>query len=214
MRYEGKIKNFNKIVVSDPHYLQDVWCRYEKNFDKSEDWKVIFLIKEVDEIEEYEGTKFNIKGLDFSILIKREKSISNLLDIGKYTHSKGMKMNNTEIGIDTAQVCMGVNEKATEINEFAKRINDNKNIDSLFSEYNPPFAIQTLSDGKLGTVTEGTTKKGETDFILITGFFDECAYVNTVDELKDYLVQQLKIENLELCKDAFEIKHDDIDYDI
>ena len=45
MRYEGNINNFNKIVVSDPHYLQDVWCRYEKNLEKSENWKVIFLIK-------------------------------------------------------------------------------------------------------------------------------------------------------------------------
>ncbi|MCI8548095.1 MAG: hypothetical protein HFJ38_04310 [Bacilli bacterium] len=212
MKFEGKIKNFNKIVVSDPHYLQNVWCRYEKNFDKSEDWKVIFLIKEVDEMEEEDGLEFNIKGLDFSILIKREKSTSNLLDIGKYTHFEGMKMNNTEIGIDTAQVCMGINEKATEINEFAKRINNNKNVSSTL--YNPPFAIQTACDGKLGTVTEGTTKKDETDFILITGFFDEFADVNTVDELKDYIVQQLKIEDLELCKDAFEVKHNDIDYNI
>ena len=91
--------------------------------------------------------------------------------------------------------------------------NENKNIDSLFSEYNPPFAIQTMSDGMLGSVTEGT-KNGETDFILISGFFDECADVNTVDELKDYLVQQLNIADLELCKDDIEIKYDDIDYDI
>ncbi len=214
MRYKGIINNLTQLVVSDPHYEQDVWCRFEKKFEKSENWKVIFIIKEVDEMQEYKGMKLNIKGLDFSILIKREKSISNLLDIDKYIHAKGIKMNNTKIGIDTAQVCMGVNEKAAEINEFAKRINDNKNVDLILSEYNPPFAIQTMSDGELGTVTEGTTKNGETDFILISGFFDECAYVNTVDELKDYLVQQLNIADLELCKDDIEIKYDDIDYDI
>lgn len=213
MRYKGDIKNLNKIVISDPHYLQDVWCRYEKDFEKKNNWKVIFLIKEVDEMQEYNGTEFNIKGLDFSILIKKENSISNLLDIGKYVHAKGIKMNDTKIGIDTAQVCMGVNEKALEIDKFAERINKNKNIDSLFSEYNPPFAIQTMSDGMLGSVTEGT-KNGETDFILISGFFNECADVNTVDELKDYFMQQLNIENLELCKDTIEIKHDTIDYDI
>ena len=156
MRYKGDIKNLDKIVVSDPHYMPDVWCRYDRNFEKMDNWKVIFLIKEVDEIQEYEGTEFNVKGLDFSILIKRENSISNLLDIGKYVHAKGVTMNDTEIGINTAQVCIGVNEKAIEINNFAKRINNNMNIDSLFSEYNPPFAIQTMSDGILGTVTEGT----------------------------------------------------------
>lgn len=159
MRYHGVINNLTKIVVSDPHYLQDVWCRYEKDLEKSENWKVIMLIKEVDEMQEYQGTEFNVKGLDFSILIKKENCISNLLDIGKYTHSKGTILKDTEIGIDTAQVCMGVNEKATEINNFAKRINDNKNIESLLSEYNPSFAIQTMSDGMLGTVTEGIRKR-------------------------------------------------------
>lgn len=159
MRYKGIINNLRKIVVSDPHYLQDVWCRYEKDLENPEKWKVIMLIREVDEMQKYQGTEFNIKGLDFSILIKREKSISNLLDIGKYTHSSGTILKNTEIGIDTAQVCMGVNEKAVEINNFAKRINNNKNIESLFSEYNPSFAIQTRSDGMLGSVTEGTKKR-------------------------------------------------------
>ena len=159
MRYEGKINNLKKIIVSDPHYLQDVWCRYEKNLNNIENWKVIMLIKEVDEMQEYKGTKFNVKGLDFSILIKKEKCISNLLDIGKYTCSKGITLKDTEIGIDTAQVCMGVNEKAIAINNYAKRINSNKNVDNLLTEYNPDFAIQTMSDGMLGTVTEGTRKR-------------------------------------------------------
>lgn len=212
MRYKGNINNLSKIVISDPHYLQDVWCRYEKDLEKSENWKVIFLIKEVDEMQEYKGTEFNVKGLDFSILIKKENCISNLLDIGKYTHAKGTILKETEIGIDTAQVCMGVNEKAVEINNFAKKINSNKNVDTLLSEYNPPFAIQTMSDGLLGSVTEGV-RKGETEFILINGFFDECANVNTVNELKDYIVQQLNIVNLELCKDAIKIDMDDVDYD-
>lgn len=159
MRYEGNINNLNKIVVSDPHYLQDVWCRYEKNLEKSENWKVIFLIKEVDEMQKYEGDEFNVKGLDFSILIKKENCLSNLLDIGKYTYHKGTTFKKTEIGIDTAQVCMGTNEKATEINNFAKKINSNKNVDTILTEYNPPFAIQTMSDGMLGTVTEGTRKR-------------------------------------------------------
>lgn len=212
MRYTGIINNLSKIVVSDPHYLQDVWCRYDKNLEKAENWKVIMLIKEVDEMQKYEDEEFNIKGLDFSILIKKEKCISNLLDIGKYTHAKGTILTDTEIGIDTAQVCMGVNEKAIEINNYAKKINSNKNIDTLLTEYNPQFAIQTMSDGMLGTVTEGI-RKGETEFILINGFFDECANVNTVDELKNYIVKQLNIKNLELCKDAIKIDMDNVDYD-
>ena len=36
MKYKGIIKDFEKIVVSDAHYLQDVWCRYDKTFNKKE----------------------------------------------------------------------------------------------------------------------------------------------------------------------------------
>lgn len=30
MKFKGKIENINHIVISDPTYKEDVWCRYEK----------------------------------------------------------------------------------------------------------------------------------------------------------------------------------------
>lgn len=209
MKYKGIIKNFEHFVVSDPHYLKDVWCRYDKKFDTPQDWNVELIIKDVDEMQEYKGTEFNVIGLDFSILIKRENIKCDLLDIGTIQYKKSTKLVDTEIGIDTAQVCMGVNEKADEINKFAIEINEEGALDKLFAEYNPPFAIQTMSDGTLGTVREGITNNS-TDFILLTGFFDECAEVNSIEELRDYIVEQLNIESLEIQKESLK---EEIDLD-
>lgn len=211
MKYKGTIKNLNHIVVSDPHYLQDVWCRYDKTFNKKEDWKVEFIIKDVDEMQEYKGQDFKVEGLDFCIIIKKENATCDLLGIGKYMYKKGTEIKETEIGIDTAQVCMGVNEKAKEINDYAVKMQKDDTFENLFTNYNPPFSIQTMSDGMLGSVQEGIVN-GDTNFICITGFFDECADVKTIDELKDYIVEQLNIENLELEKEH--LKNNDINYDI
>lgn len=201
MKYKGIIKNFNQLVVSDPHYEKNVWCRYERIIEKPETWNVEIIIKDVDEMQEYKGQEFRVTGIDFSILIKRENVYCNLSEIGEFSYKKGTKLTNTEIGIDTAQVCMGVNEKAKRINEYAKKINKEKDLGTVFSDYNPSFAIQTGSDGKLGTVKEGI-KNGEISFIVITGFFDECAYVNSIEELKNYIERQLNIENLEIQKES------------
>lgn len=37
--------------------------------------------------------------------------------------------------------------------------------------------------------------------------------METIDELKDYLVKQLNIENLELCNDIIEFDKDFIEYE-
>lgn len=211
MKYKGTIKNLNHIVVSDPHYLQDVWCRYDKTFNKKEDWKVEFIIKDVDEMQEYKGQEFKVEGLDFCIIIKKENATCDLLDIGKYMYKKGTEIKEIEIGIDTAQVCMGVNEKAKEINNYAAKMKKDDTFENLFTNYNPSFAIQTMSDGILGSVQEGIID-GDINFICITGFFDECADVKNIDELKDYIIEQLNIEELELEKEYS--NNNDINYDI
>ena len=212
MRYKGEIKDFHKFVISDPQFSKDVRCRYEKDLNTNEDWIVQLLIKEVDEPVKEDEIEYNEKGLDFSILIKRKNSISNLLDIGQYTYEIGAKLKKTIIGTDSAQICIGVNEKAEEISDFAKRFNDSKNVKSKNFEHHSSFAIHTLGDGKFGTVAE-CSKRGTTDFILIEGYFEEGSEVETIDELKDYLVKQLNIENLELCNDIIEFDKDFIEYE-
>lgn len=45
MRYKGKIKELNHIIITDPSYDESVTCRYEKNNLKEKDWYVDIDIK-------------------------------------------------------------------------------------------------------------------------------------------------------------------------
>ena len=45
LRYKGKIKALNHIIISDPSYDEGVTYRYEKNNLKEKDWYVDIDIK-------------------------------------------------------------------------------------------------------------------------------------------------------------------------
>ena len=49
MIYTGKIKSIDQIIVSDPSYEKDVWCRYENDNVNAKDWIVDILIQEYNE---------------------------------------------------------------------------------------------------------------------------------------------------------------------
>ena len=54
LRYKGKIKELNHIIISDPSYDESVTCRYEKNNLKEKNWYVDIDIKPtVDKIEDF-----------------------------------------------------------------------------------------------------------------------------------------------------------------
>lgn len=40
MNYKGKIDNIDYIVISDPMYEKNIWCRYEKNDVNAKNWVV------------------------------------------------------------------------------------------------------------------------------------------------------------------------------
>ncbi len=193
---KGKIKNLEKIVISDPHYEPNVWCRYDKKLDKIEDWLTYFIIRNYEENVKYKGQDIKLSGIEYSILFKRPNVKCELLDVGKIHYQRYTELKKYEIGVDTAQVAFGINDKAEEINQYAKAIN-NSDIGDLLDYYNPEFAIETHSDGKFGNVQEGI-KDGETQFILLSGFFDDYADIQEVEELKDYFKTQFKIEEIEL----------------
>ena len=45
MRYKGKIRELNHIIISDPSYDESVTCRYEKDNLREKDWYVDIDIK-------------------------------------------------------------------------------------------------------------------------------------------------------------------------
>lgn len=206
MKFKGVIKDLDKLVVTDPHYKSDVWCRYEKHFANKDNWNVEVLIKEVDEMMKYEGKDLHIQGIDFAIMLKSNKLENadkySIKDIQDYKYIKRMDFKDFEVGIDTAQVCLGANSQAKEILEYSEKINSKEGLDVL-DDYNPYFAIQTGSDGKLGTVKEGIINN-EVQCIIIEGFFDDCAG-QTIDSLKEYLEQQLEVEDLQEEKEKLKI---------
>ena len=69
MKFEGKIKELNQIIVSDPSYDEEVTCRYERKNVNQKDMNVIVEIHECS--DKYD--EITINGVEFFILIHNPK---------------------------------------------------------------------------------------------------------------------------------------------
>lgn len=177
MRYNGKIKEIKHIIISDPSYDKDVTCRYEKDNLKEKNWIVDIDIEEVeDRIDD-----FTFRGLEFFILLSKGKLLAELKDKGTIKYSSNIKIEETEIGMDTACVAFGINEKADEIIESK---------DLWQSE----ISLSTLTDGLFGTVKEGNIHNRPV-FIWISGYISEDAGYS-IEDIVDYLQYQFNIKDL------------------
>lgn len=181
MRYKGKINELNHIIISDPSYDESVTCRYEKTNLKEKNWLIDIDIKPVeDKIE-----NLTIKGTEFFLFLCKDKKLGELRENGTISYLRGITLNEIDIGIDTACVALGINEKANEIV-------------SARDDWQPECSLKTLSDGIFGTVKEG--KIGENVvFIWLSGYLCEDTDYS-IDEIVDYIEHQLNI--VELQKDA------------
>ena len=179
MRYKGRIKELNHIIISDPSYDESVTCRYEKDNLKEKDWYVDIDIKPtIDKIED-----FTIKGTEFFLFLSKDRRLSELRKNGAIRYLSGIELKETEIGMDTSCVALGINEKADEIIE-------------LRDEWQPECSLNTLTDGMFGIVKEGVTKDNHTVFIWISGYLSEDTGYS-IEEIIDYLQYQLNIAELE-----------------
>ena len=183
MRYKGKIKELNHIIISDPSYDENVTCRYEKDNLKEKNWNVdIDIHPTVDKIED-----FTIKGTEFFLFLSKDKRLSELRENGTIRYLSGLEIKETEIGMDTACVALGINEKADEIIE-------------LRDDWQPECSLNTLTDGIFGTVKEGKLNDNHTVFIWLSGYLDEDTGYS-IEEIVDYLQYQLNIVDLEKDKE-------------
>ena len=141
LRYKGKIRELNHIIISDPSYDESVTCRYEKDNLREKDWYVDIDIKPtIDKIE-----AFTFRGTEFFLFLYKDKKLCELKENGTISYLKGIKLNEIEIGMDTACVALGIDKKAKEI------------ID-LRDDWQPECSLNTLTDGIFGTVKEGKAK--------------------------------------------------------
>ena len=188
MRYNGKIENLNHIVVSDPTYQKGVWCRYEIDNLKEQNWIVnLDISHKTEKIED-----FNINYIEFYMLIKKDNNICTLNN-EELSYPKNINITEYEIGMDTACVALGINDKAKEIIESQK-------------EWQPNCSIRTGTDGIFGEVYEGKDKDNNLCFLLISGIVsDDMGY--DIDFFKDYLVNHFDIKD-------FQEEMGDIDYEL
>ncbi len=179
MRYKGKIKKLNHIVVSDPYYNKGVLCRYEIENLNEKDWIVnLDIIRKKEKIEE-----FDISYTDFFMLIKKEDNLCNLIKDG-ISYLNDINLKEYRIGMDTACVALGINDNAKEI------INSQ-------DEWQPSCSIRTGTDGFFGEVKEGKDKNNNLCFVYIYGSIDDDMDYE-LDDIKDYLVKQFEITELEI----------------
>lgn len=176
MKFKGKIKKLNHIVLSDPSYEKGIWCRYEKDNLNEKDWLVNIDIYTV----ETDIGDYKVKGTEFFLLLQKDKDDCELDDEGTLNYLKSIELKDFTIGVDTACVALG-------INDYAKEIINSKD------EWQPSCAIRTGADGTFGEVSEGT-KNGELRFLLITGYFSED--ICNENELFEYLKEQFEITDL------------------
>lgn len=192
MKYYGKIKNLRKLVISDPMYENDVWCRYEQEFKSSENWYVSMQIN-------HRLSKLSYPYIELIIAMQKnsnEDEIKIYEEIPKIEIINNYVAKEYTIGMDSACVSLGINEKADMITQ-----ND---------AWQPSFAIRTGTDGTFGYVKE--YKKSyydlEPEIILIKGYIDSDFI--TEEELLKYIKEQLEFKvdfekNKEMSETELEI---------
>ena len=196
MKYEGKITKLDQIIVSDPSYDKDIWCRYENNKANMNNCRVqiniakyhdIISADEIartmpEELKSQVTSDLELEGVEFQVLIS-DSRFNFQLDDGGFSHPMWVNLKEYTIGMDTACVSLGVNEKANEI----RREKD---------AWQPASALTTLTDGEFGVVYEGKTPKEKYNVcIYISGNFDADTG-HTEELIKNYLEEQLQIEDL------------------
>lgn len=192
--YIGKIKELNKIIISDPSYGKKGDMRFEKTFNNNQNLDVQMNINDVDEILFYEKEKYHARGIEFSILIKKPECIDISIDTSNNLHcepDKYEKMNKVEIAMDSSCIALG-------INKHADMITDSKD------DWQPGCALKTGTDGVFGEVKE-IVNGNETQCIVIYGYLDEDMDYSYKD-IKNYLVNNFEIDDLFLEKEIDEEK--------
>lgn len=178
MRYKGKINKLNHIIISDPSYDKDVTCRYEKENLREKNWTIDIEINSV--VEKIED--FTCNGVEFFLFLCKDKRLGELKEKGTISYFRGVKLKEYKIGMDTACVAIGINEKAEEIVESRDC-------------WQPEMSLNTLTDGYFGVVKEGIFGRDEV-FIFMSGYLSEDTGY-TIEDIIDYLQYQLNITELQ-----------------
>jgi hypothetical protein len=176
MKFKGKIKELNDIIISDPSYGSNVPCRYE---NKNMDMKDVFVEMQFGTTDFEEDDDKNIH---FFIIIKTDENECNLTDEREIKVLKNTKLKQYDIGVDTACFAMGINDYAKEIEEMR-------------DEWQPECSIRTGTDGTIGSVIEGIRGNKLRFLLIISGVNKDFCSRN---ELFDYIKERFDIKKLKM----------------
>lgn len=178
MKYFGKIAKIDNIIVSDPMYKADVYCRYQNDNVNMKDLNIQIVLNNT--MEKYDDIE--IKGTEFTVFISPQNSGYMLTEEGAFSHYERDKIKEIEIGVDSACVAFGINSYSDTIIQSQK-------------QWQPPIALKTNGDGIFGKVWEGIYDN-EIDFIAFTGYLgEETEYSN--DDILNYIVTNLEVTDLQ-----------------
>ena len=179
MKFKGKIKELNDIIISDPSYGSNVPCRYE---NKNMDMKDVFVETQFGTTDFEEDDD---KHIHFFIIIKTDENECNLTDEREIKVLKNTKLKQYDIGVDTACFAMGINDYAKEIEEMR-------------DEWQPECSIRTGTDGTMGSVIEGIRDNKLRFLLIISGVNkDFCSRNELFDYIKErFDIKELKMEGL------------------
>lgn len=203
MKYKGKINKLDKLILSDPHYKKDVWCRYQRDFEEKNNWNVSINLDEVDYMEKYEGNDYRIQGIEINVfmIIDKYNMLSKFVNIGKDSieYSKNMDMKSTTIGMDTAQVAIGANKSANVIEKFSKEKD---------SEWRPSFALPTGTDGTFGEVHEFYLDDNLFAIHFDGWLSDDMGY--SAEYIRKYLEDKLDVKELVQVKEEKKVEDSEV----
>lgn len=162
-------------------YGKDVKYRYENEQINVSNW-----------LCELNLTENDILGID--LLLKKENEKCTIED-GSINYLSDININKHKIGMDSACIALGINDKADEIIKSQ-------------DEWQPKCALKTGMDGFFGEVIEGR-RENELVFLLIYGYVNKDLFYNMSDVL-DYLKTQFELKDLKLEKNVPFINHNEL----
>jgi hypothetical protein len=181
-----------------------VWCRFEKKIRPKQDFQIELAIRnETGTIDgySYDGIGIKIILLNETFAIDKDISLLKNQNSTNYDYDNPnslLRKDSFDIGMDTAKISFGVNDKADEI--IANAYKEEK-IEDLISNLDLPFALNTGTDGYFGNVTMITARKTDIPVkIIIDGYLSsDMGY--TIEDLKNYFIDQFQIKNIDVDYD-------------
>lgn len=128
LKKEAIVEKLEGIVISDPWYGKEVWCRYENGIYAT-NWKMEFE-SNVEHDDEY-----NFDTIVFNVKLGKSEILSKIkVNDNSFSYPSSLDVKEYTIGMDTACFCIG----------------SKKN----YEKYGNGMAINTGADGILGNVYE------------------------------------------------------------